>query len=147
LAILETSKLFIIPLVNHQNQPLDKNFASFSTLRNEVSYSSIRERDLKPIFHNFLKPESQNKPHYLYALLHILPSLHHNISVERTSLGNSLATQSSCIQQQHTHIKQKKTTQRFQCYQTPLHFNSVILLVFTPLRANIPNYQQKKMLP
>jgi hypothetical protein len=55
MAALETSKLFIIPFINHQNQPLDRNFASFSTLRNEVSCISIQERDLKPIFHNLLE--------------------------------------------------------------------------------------------
>jgi hypothetical protein len=30
---------------------------------------------------------------------------HCKISTNRTSLGNSLATQSSCVHQQHTHSK------------------------------------------
>jgi hypothetical protein len=47
LAIFQTSKFLIIPLINHQNQPLYKNFASLSTLRSGFFYTSIRNRDLK----------------------------------------------------------------------------------------------------
>jgi hypothetical protein len=89
---LSTSKLFIIPLINHQIQPLDKNFASLNTLHNGFSCTSVRDKDLKePFFHNLPKFESQT-PHYLSAMLHILPLLHRKISTKSTSLGSSLAS-------------------------------------------------------
>ncbi len=47
LATLEISKLLIIPLINQQNQPLDRNYASLSTLHNEFSCISIWDRNLK----------------------------------------------------------------------------------------------------
>jgi len=50
LAVFETSKLFIIPLINHQNQPLDWISASPSTLRNEFSCTSVGHRNLIPLF-------------------------------------------------------------------------------------------------
>jgi hypothetical protein len=47
MVVLDTSKLLIIPPINHQNQLLNRNFASLSTLRSGFSYTSIRNKDLK----------------------------------------------------------------------------------------------------
>jgi hypothetical protein len=65
MAALETSKLLIIPLINNQNQPLYRIFASPSTLRNGFSYILIEDRNLitsleQPLFHPlfFLKTKT-----------------------------------------------------------------------------------------
>ncbi len=47
LTTLETSKLLIIPHINHQNQPLDRISASLSTLCSKCSCTSIWDNDLK----------------------------------------------------------------------------------------------------
>jgi len=88
----ETLKFFIIPFINYQHQPLDKKFTPSSTLENGFSYTSVGNKDLIETS-LFWKP----KPHYLFALLLILPPLHHEIFAKCTSFGNSFATQSSCV--------------------------------------------------
>jgi len=97
LALLETSKLLIIPPISHQYQPLNKNFASLSTLRNGFFYTSIWDRDLKTNLQQ-LPYIKKPKSHYLFSLLHILLPLLHEIFAKCTSLGNSFATQSSYVQ-------------------------------------------------
>ncbi len=63
MATFETSKLLIIPLINHQNQPLDRISASLNTLCNGFSCTSIWNKDLK----NSL----EQPPWYLNAKNHI----------------------------------------------------------------------------
>jgi hypothetical protein len=90
LAAFEISELLIIPLINQQNQLLDRNYASLSTLCSGFSCTFIRNRDLKTNLPNPFEIESQ-KPFYLFTLLHILPPLHREIFAKRTSFGSSLA--------------------------------------------------------
>jgi hypothetical protein len=69
LATFETSKLLIIPLINHQNEPLDRKFASPSTVHNRFSFTLVGDRDLisslkqpLPFFR-----ENQNHTTYLFC--------------------------------------------------------------------------------
>ncbi len=66
LATFKTSKRFIVPLINHQNQPLDKNFTSLNTLRNEFSYTLVGDWNLIPLLPKNLYPlKNQNHTTYL----------------------------------------------------------------------------------
>jgi len=107
LVIFETSKLFIIPLINSQNQPLNWISTSLSTSRSGFSCTSIGDGDLIPLLEKPLLSYFHEKltQHYLFVLPLIFLPFHCKISTNRTSLGNSLATQSSCVHQQHTHSK------------------------------------------
>jgi len=51
MAVFETFKIFIIPLINHQNLPLNKIFASSSTLRIRFLYILIKDRNSTSFFH------------------------------------------------------------------------------------------------
>ncbi len=68
LAILETSKLFIIPLINHQNQPLDWISASLSTLRSGFSCTSVGDKNLIPLLEKNYYPCLKNQNHITYLL-------------------------------------------------------------------------------
>jgi hypothetical protein len=68
LAALETSKLFIIPFINHQNQPLDRIYASLNTLHSEFSCTSIGDRDLIPLLPKKPLPLKKNQNHTTYLL-------------------------------------------------------------------------------
>jgi hypothetical protein len=70
LAALETSKLFIIPFINHQNQPLDWIFASLSTLRSET-FVYVLETKNQPFFFlkkNYTHTHKKNQNHTTYLL-------------------------------------------------------------------------------
>jgi hypothetical protein len=68
MAALETSKLYIIPFINHQNRPLDWIFASMSTLCSGFSYTSIRDRDIIPFPKKNYFPYLKNQNHTIYLL-------------------------------------------------------------------------------
>ncbi len=65
---LETSKLLIIPLINHQNQPLYRNYASPNTLHNKFSCTLVGNRDLITSLEQPLLPPSENQNHTTYLL-------------------------------------------------------------------------------
>jgi hypothetical protein len=57
MAAFETFKLLIIPLINHQNQPLDRIYVSPSTLRIKFSCTSVEDKALitsleQPLLHH-----------------------------------------------------------------------------------------------
>ncbi len=68
MVILKTSKNFIIPFINHQNQPLDWIFASPSTLRSRFSCTSVGDQDLIT-FHQifYFPPKKQHHTTYLFC--------------------------------------------------------------------------------
>jgi hypothetical protein len=68
LAVLKTFKLFIIPLINHQNQPLDRISASLSTLRSGFSCTLVGDRDLISLLpKNLYLHKNQNHITYLFC--------------------------------------------------------------------------------
>ncbi len=128
LAAFETSKLFIIPLINHKKSTLRLNFCLPKYIAQWNFSTFVGDRN--PTFFFFkpqpTKPLQKPNPFYLSVLLLILLPFHREISASRTLLDNSLATQSSNIQQypqQHTQPKQTKNDIKILAPQTPLHFH------------------------
>jgi hypothetical protein len=101
-----------------------------------LSRTFLRDKDLKTSFQQLPLVLAKQK---LALLIFSIA----NPSANRTLLSNSLATPSSCVQQQHIHIKPKKMTPKFQCYQTLTHLHFATFFVSMPLRAKTPNRQQK----
>jgi hypothetical protein len=69
MAAFKTIKLFIIPLINHQNQLLDWIYASLSTLRSRFSCALVGDKNLIPLPEKkttFLHIKNQN--HITYPL-------------------------------------------------------------------------------
>ncbi len=105
--------------LNFSSSPLStiKTSSQIEFLHSRFFYTSVGDRVIitnleQPLFH-LLKTRIT----LFICFVALLLPLHREIFTEHTSLYNSLATHSSYVQQQHTHPKQKKMTQTFQCHK------------------------------
>jgi hypothetical protein len=68
MAAFKTSKLLIIPLINHQHQPLDRISTPTNTLRNKFSCNLVGDKDL--ITSPKQPPSFENQNHTTYLLFY-----------------------------------------------------------------------------
>ncbi len=93
LADFKTFKLFVILLINHPNQSLNKISAPMNTLCNGT-FVPLLETKIQTFFlkKNYFPFWEKPKPHYLSTLLFIFLLFHHEIFVECTSCSSSFVT-------------------------------------------------------